>query len=172
MSAAVYRLDRTNTRAPGAVPGTIVLTGSQRSEGVELGVQGEIRTGWHLIGAMAFQTSEITSTTSAAPAGRVAPLVPRFSASLWNRWMISSRVDVALGAIHQDEQFASISNAVTLPRYSRVDAAIFYEVNDSTRVQLNIENLTNERYWFTAHNDDNITPGSGVLARLTVSTRF
>jgi catecholate siderophore receptor len=154
------------------VPGTIVLTGSQRSAGIELGLQGEARQGWHVIGAMAFQTSDITSTTSAAPAGRVAPLVPRFSASLWNRWTISSRVDVALGVIHQDEQFASISNAVTLPSYSRLDAAIFYKVNDDTRVQLNVENMSNERYWFTAHNDDNITPGSGVLARLTVSTRF
>jgi catecholate siderophore receptor len=172
LSAAVYQLDRTNTRAPGAVPGTIVLTGSQRSAGIELGLQGEARQGWHVIGAMAFQTSDITSTTSAAPAGRVAPLVPRFSASLWNRWTISSRVDVALGVIHQDEQFASISNAVTLPSYSRLDAAIFYKVNDDTRVQLNVENMSNERYWFTAHNDDNITPGSGVLARLTVSTRF
>lgn len=172
MSAAVYQLDRTNTRAPGAVAGTTVLTGSQRSEGVELSIQGEVRDGWHLIGAMAFQDSEITSTTSAAPAGRQAPLVPEFSASLWNRVAIMSNVDIALGVIHQGEQFASITNAVTLPSYTRVDAALFYSLSDRLKVQLNVENLTDERYWFTAHNDDNITPGAGVLARLTVSTRF
>jgi catecholate siderophore receptor len=154
------------------VAGTTVLTGSQRSEGVELSIQGEVREGWHLIGAMAFQESEITSTTSAAPAGRQAPLVPEFSASLWNRVAIMSNVDIALGVIHQGEQFASITNAVTLPSYTRVDAALFYSLSDRLNVQLNVENLTDERYWFTAHNDNNITPGAGVLARLTVSTRF
>lgn len=172
MSAAIYQLDRTNTRSPGVIPGTTVLTGSQRSEGVELSIQGELRSGWHLIGAMAFQESEITATTSAAPAGRKAPLVPEFSASLWNRISIGPKLDMALGVIHQDEQYASISNAVTLPSYTRLDAALFYTFSERLKVQLNVENLTDENYWFTAHNDDNITPGSGVLARLTVSTRF
>jgi catecholate siderophore receptor len=172
MSAALYQLDRTNTRAPGAIAGTTVLTGSQRSEGIEFGLQGELRDGWHIIGAMAFQQSEVTSTTAAAPAGQKSPLVPQFSASLWSRIALSGNFDIALGVIHQDEQFASITNAVTLPRYTRLDAALFYSFSQRLKAQLNFENLTNERYWFTAHNDNNITPGAGVLARLTISTRF
>ena len=172
LSAALYQLDRTNTRAPGAAAGTTVLTGSQRSEGLELGIQGELRDGWHLIGAMALQEAKITSTTAAAPAGREAPLVPAFSASLWNRVSVAPKLDLALGLIHQGEQFASITNAVTLPSYTRVDAAAFYRVSERFDVQLNIENLTDEAYWFTAHNDNNITPGSAVLARVTVLARF
>lgn len=172
LSATVYQLDRTNTRAPGAVPGTLVLTGSQRSEGVELAVQGKLRQGWNLIGAMAFQEAEITSNTSAAPAGRAAPLVPEFSASLWNRVNVTDRLDLALGVIHQDEQFASISNAVVMPSYTRVDAALFYNLSDRFDVQLNIENLGNTEYWFTAHNDSNITPGSPLAARLTLSAKL
>ena len=172
LSATVYQLDRTNTRAPGATPGTLVLTGSQRAEGLELAIQGEVRQGWNLIGAMAFQEAEITSTTSSAPAGRVAPLVPEFSASLWNRVSLTSRLDVALGLIHQDEQFASISNAVTLPSYTRVDAALFYNLNDRFDIQLNLENLGDEDYWFTAHNDNNITPGSPLVGRLTLTAQF
>ncbi len=172
LSAALYRLDRTNTVAPGAEPGSTVLTGSQRSEGVEISLQGELRKGWHVIGAMTFQESEITSTTAAAPAGRKAALVPEFSASLWNRVQLSPRFDVALGVVHQDQQFASITNAVVLPSYTRLDAALFFFVSDNLDLQLNIENLTDERYWFTAHNDNNITPGSGLAARLTLSARF
>lgn len=172
VSAALYRLDRTNTRAPGAVAGTVVLTGSQRSEGLELAVQGELQAGWHVIGALALQESEITSTTNAAPAGRKAALVPEFSVSLWNRVSLTDRFDVALGVIHQDEQFASISNAVVLPAYTRVDAALFYRLSDSLHVQLNVENLTDEEYWYTAHNDDNITPGSPRAVRLGMSLRF
>ena len=172
LSAALYRLDRTNTVAPGAIPGSTVLTGSQRSEGVEISLQGELRKGWHVIGAMAVQDAEITSTTTAAPAGRKAPLVPEFSASLWNRVQLSPKFDLALGIVHQGEQFASITNAVLLPSYTRLDAALFYFLSDNLDVQLNVENLTDQRYWFTAHNDNNITPGSGISARLTLSARF
>lgn len=172
LSAAVYQLDRTNTRAPGEVAGVTVLTGSQRAQGLEMGLQGELRSGWHMIGAMAWQTSKITRNTEAAPSGRESPLVPRFSASLWSRVAIAPQFDVALGVIHQDEQFASITNDVVLPRYTRLDAALFYDVSEYLKLQLNVENLTDEAYWFTAHNDNNITPGSGVLARLTLSSRF
>lgn len=172
LSAAMYRLDRTNTTAPGPTPGTTVLTGSQRSEGVEFALQGELIRGWNVIGSMAIQDSKITSTTSAAPAGRQAPLVPKFSASAWNRVAVAPKLDVAIGVIYQAKQFASISNAVTLPAYTRIDAALFYRVSSRTALQLNVENLTNERYWFTAHNDDNITPGAGTLTRLTMSTRL
>lgn len=172
LSATVYQLDRANTRAPGAVAGTIELTGSQRSEGVELAIQGQVREGWNVIGAMAFQDAEITSTTSAAPAGRDAPLVPEFSASLWNRVSLAERLDVALGLIHQGDQYASISNAVVLPSYTRVDAAVFYDLGDRYQLQLNVENLTDRKYWFTAHNDNNLTPGAPVLARLRLTAQF
>ncbi len=172
VSATLFQLDRTNTIAPGVTPGTIVLTGSQRSEGLEVGIQGELREGWNLIGALAVQDAEITSTTSSAPAGRDAPLVPEFSASLWNRVSITDRFDVAFGVIHQGEQFASISNSVILPSYTHLDAALFYALSDRYKVQLNIENLTDKDYWFTAHNDNNITPGSPIMARLSLSANF
>jgi len=172
VSAALYRLDRTNTIAPGPVAGTAVLTGSQRSEGLELAVQGQVRDGWNIIGAMAFQDAEITSTTNAAPAGRSVPLVPEFSASLWNRVRVTDRIDVALGVIHQGDQFATISNAVLLPAYTRLDAAVFYRLSDTIDVQINVENLADEDYWFTAHSDNNITPGSPTAVRLGLSARF
>lgn len=172
LSAAAYRLDRTNSTAPGTTPGLTVLTGAQRSEGVELAVQGALRNDWQIIGAMAFQNARITATTDAAPAGRRVPLVPHFSASLWNRVRLTDRLDVGVGVIHQGEQFASISNAVVLPRHTRLDAAVFYALRERLDLQLNVENLTDETYWFTAHNDNNLSPGAPVLARLTVSARF
>ena len=172
LSATVFQLDRTNTTAPGATAGTTVLTGSQRSKGLEFGIQGEVREDWHLIGALALQEAKITSTTNSAPAGREAPLVPEFSASLWNRVGITEELDVALGLIHQGEQFASISNTVVLPSYNRVDAAVFYALNDQIDLQLNVENLTDTKYWASAHNDNNITPGATVMARLSLSAQF
>lgn len=171
-SAALYRLDRTNTTAPGALPGILVQTGSQRSEGLELSLQGEVSDRWDVIGAMAFQRSTITSSTSSAPAGRSAPLSPEFSASLWNRFEVSDRTEAALGVVHQGRQFASISNAVVLPAYTRLDAAFFFQLSETMELQLNLENLTGERYWPSAHNDFNITPGAPFNAKLSVAYAY
>jgi catecholate siderophore receptor len=172
LSAAVYRLDRTNTRAPGPTPGAIVLTGEQRSEGVELGVSGAITDDWELIAGYAYQDAEITRTTSAAPRGRNVALVPQHQFSLWNTYRFAPMLRAGLGVIHQDEMFASISNAVTLPSFTRVDAAIFFTLNDRFEAQLNVENLLDEEYFATSHNDNNITPGSPTAVRLGLTTRF
>jgi catecholate siderophore receptor len=169
--AAVYQLERTNTRATG--PGnTTVLTGAQRSEGVELGVSGSITENWELIAGYAYQDAEITRTTSAAPKGRNVALVPEQQFSLWNAYRLTPMWRVGLGVIHQDEVFTSIGNAVKLPSFTRVDAAVFFTLNEHFEAQLNVENLFDEEYFSTAHNDNNITPGSPLAVRVGLTSRF
>tara|TARA_R110002072_G_scaffold97287_6_gene213943 strand:- start:405 stop:2513 length:2109 start_codon:yes stop_codon:yes gene_type:complete len=172
LTAAIYRLDRDNTRAPGAVAGTTVLTGSQRSEGLEISLQGEIRDGWDVAAAYALQSAEITKTTSSAPEGRKVPLVPEQSLSVWNKFAVTSRLGTGLGVIWQDAQYASITNTVTLPSFTRVDAALYYDLTDTLGLQLNVENLLGETYWTNAHNDNNITPGAPTLAKVTLTAQF
>lgn len=172
VSAAVYRLDRTNTRAAGPTPGTTVLTGKQRSSGVELEVNGQITKAWRLSGGVALQDAEIRSTTTAAPAGRKVALVPKRSLSLWSSHDIGEKVNVGLGLVAQSKRFATVSNAVTLPGYARVDAALSYAPLDWLVLRANIENLFNRRYWATAHNDNNITPGAPTSARVSATVRF
>jgi catecholate siderophore receptor len=171
-TAALYQLDRTNTRAPGPDPGTIVLTGSQRSEGIELGLSGSITERWQIAAGWAFQDAEITSTTTSATEGQDVPLVPEQAFSLWNRYQFTQAFGAGLGVIHQDDRFASISNAVTLPSFTRVDAALFFDLNDSLSAQINAENIFDEDYFSTAHNDNNITPGAPRLLRATLTARF
>jgi catecholate siderophore receptor len=172
LTAALFRLDRTNTLAPGPVAGTAVLTGAQRSEGLELSLQGEILEGWDVAAAYAWQSAEITETTSSAPAGRELALVPEHSASFWNKFRATGRFDLGFGMIWQDDRFASISNAVVLPSYTRVDAAAYYQLTDDLSVQLNLENLTGETYAVSSHNDNNITLGAPLTAKVTLSARF
>ena len=80
----------------------------------------------------------------------------------------------ALGTrvVHQDDRFASISNAVTLPSFTRVDAALFFDLTDTLSAQINAENIFDEEYYSTAHNDNNITPGAPRMFRATLTARF
>ena len=171
-TAAIYQLDRKNTRANGPLPGTFVLTGAQRTRGLELGLERSITSRWQVSAGYALQKAEITETTSSAPKGREVPLVPRHSFSLWNRYDVSTQMGVGLGLIARSKSYASISNNVTLPGYARVDAALFYRLMRGVEAQLNVENILGADYFPTAHNDNNIAPGAPRTVRVSVGYRF
>jgi len=172
LSAAFYQLDRTNTRAAGPNPGQIVLTGEQRSRGIELEAIGQIRRNWQISLGYALQDAEIRRTTSAAPAGRDVAQVPKHQLSLWTRYDFTPGFGAGLGVHHQSRSFAAISNAVVIPAYTRIDAALFIRLAEGVEAQVNVENLLDETYFPTAHNDNNITTGAPITARGTIRFRF
>jgi catecholate siderophore receptor len=171
-TVALYQLDRTNTRAAGPTPGTVVLTGAQRSRGLELGLERNVTDRWQVSAGYALQEARIRRTTAAAPAGREVPLVPKHQFSVWNRYNVDRGLGFGLGVVAASRSYASISNAVTLPGYARVDAAVFYELTDGIEAQVNVENLLGADYFPTAHNDNNIAPGAPTTARATLRFRF
>jgi catecholate siderophore receptor len=173
LTAAAYRLDRTRTSAPDPTePGRIVQTGSQRTKGFELGGSGSITSAWDVIVAYANQDAHVTSTTSAAAVGARVPLVPRNTLSLWNRFQVTRRFGVGMGADHQSDVFAAIDNKVTLPSFVELDGALYLDLARHVRVQAYLENLTGLRYYPTAHNNNNITPGSPRAIRVSLASSF
>jgi len=173
LTTAAYTLDRTNTRAPSPNnPAQTVQTGSQRSKGYEVGVNGRLTSAWEIAGGFARQKARITSTTAAARTGVTVPLVPGSTFSLWNKYQLASRLGLGLGLVHQTDMYATIDNAVTLPKFTRVDGAIFFRLAAHLRVQMNLENLFNEKYYPLAHNNNNITPGSPRAVRVSLTTGF
>ena len=169
LTAAVYRLDRTNTTAPDPVtPSLIVQTGEQRTTGWEVGISGAPTERWQIAGGYANQNARIVSQTLAARVGARPGLVPRNTLSLWNRVQLVKQVGAGLGVVHQDRMFAAIDNVVTLPAFTRVDGALFVSITDALRAQLNVENLLDTRYFPTAHSNNNIMPGSPRTVRITL----
>jgi catecholate siderophore receptor len=171
-TVAVYQLDRTNTRAIDPATNNVVLTGAQRSRGIEIGLERNISDRWQVSAGYALQEAEIRRTTAAAPAGREVPLVPRHQFSLWNRYDVNDSLGLGLGILAASESYASISNAVRLPGYARLDAAVFYRLTQNIQAQLNLENLTGADYFPTAHNDNNIAPGAPTTIKGTLRFSF
>ena len=169
-TAAWYRLDRTNTTAPDPNSTTrVVQTGEQRSTGYEMGLVGNVTQAWQLSAGYAAQKASIVSQTTAAQAAAAVPLVPRQTFSLWNRYQLVPRLGAGLGVVHQTKMFAAIDNAVTLPGFTRVDAAAFVTLTPALRAQVNVENLFDERYYPTSHGNNNIAPGAPRSVRFSVS---
>jgi catecholate siderophore receptor len=173
LTAAIYRLDRTNTRAPSSNdPSITVQTGRQRSRGYELGITGRPVSAWSLSGGFARQAALITSTTAAAAAGTTVPLVPSTTLSLWNKYQVVPAFALALGAVHQTRMYAAVSNTVTLPAFTRFDAGLYYSLPADVSAQINVENIFNTVYYPLANGNNNITPGAPRSVRATLATHF
>jgi catecholate siderophore receptor len=173
-TAALYRLDRGNVIVPDPNdPALSMLVDAQRTKGLELGLNGNITRQWSIAGGYAFQDGKITRSISAmAQAGAALAQLPRHSLSLWNKYDFTPRLAAALGVIYRDDVFTSTDNHVVLPNWTRVDAAVFYNLTSMFRAQVNIENLFDEGYYLYAHSNTNITPGSPRAVRFALTTRF
>jgi catecholate siderophore receptor len=173
LTFAAYRLDRTNTRSTDPNdPTRIVQTGSQRTNGYEVGWNGSVTRAWKIAGGYAFQDAFVSSATTAARAGAVVAQVPRHTFSFWNQYQASKRVGVGLGIVSRSNMFAAIDDTVVLPGYARIDGAVFYSVTERIRLQGNAENLFDRRYILNADNNTNISPGSTRAVRIALIARF
>lgn len=173
LTSAVYQLNRTNTRSTDPNdPTRIMQTGSQRTNGLEIGVTGSITRDWSVAGGYAYQDAFITSATTTAVAGKQVGQVPHHTLSLWNKYQLSPKLGAAVGIIHRSDMFAAVDNTVTLPGYTRLDTAVFYSFNEHWRLQANFDNLFNQKYYANADSNTNISPGSPRAARVGLTARF
>ena len=146
---------------------------AQRTNGLELGLNGYVTRAWNVAGGYAYQDGQITRSISAsALAGASLAQLPKHSISLWNKYDFTSRFAASLGIIYRDDVYTSTDNLVMLPSWTRVDAAMYYNLTSMWRAQVNIENLFDEDYYLNAHSSTNITPGSPRAVRFALTTRF
>jgi len=173
LNAAAYRLNRTNTRSTDPNdPTRIVQTGSQRTNGFEMGASGNVTRAWKIAGGYSYQDAFITSPTSAARLGAQIGQVPHHSFSLWNNYQVLSRVGAGLGVVTRSDMFAAVDNTVILPGYTRADAAVFFSITERMRLQANVENLFDKKYYVNADSNTNISPGVPRAIRVGLTVRF
>jgi catecholate siderophore receptor len=171
VTAALFQLDRTNNTAVDPLnPLNAIRLPGTRTKGVELALAGRIIPDWQLSAGYTYQDS-YRSDDQSIKLGQV----PKHQFSLWNRYDFSEAFGVGLGVIHLSSQFAAIRTSATttkLPSFTRVDAALFYDVSDAVQLQANVENLFDTDYFSDAHNNNNITPGAPINGRVTLRVKF
>jgi catecholate siderophore receptor len=179
LTAAIYRLQRENMAVPDPnIQETIIIDG-QETKGLELGVSGKVTSKWSMFGGYALQDAKITDDydrgDNRVSAGAKSLQTPRQTFSLWNRYQLNEVWGAALGVISRSEMYAAIPTATTstiLPGYTRIDAAIYGQFTKNLRLQINLENLMNKEYALSAHNNNNILPGSPLAGRATLIYNF
>lgn len=172
-TAAAFEVERENGTAQDPNnPEASILTGTETT-GFELQLVGALTEQWTInAGYSNLDGEEMGRVVDGVLANRDLAQLPEHMLTVWNQYQINDTWRVALGLVHQSEQYASLSNSVELPEFTRIDAAAYYNYSDDLKFQLNVENLFDEDYFPSAHNDNNIATGAPLNARLSVQYQF
>jgi catecholate siderophore receptor len=173
-TAAAYEIIRTNVPiADPNNPGFFFPSGSHKIDGFETQVKGYVTDAWQTSLGYAYTDARITSATSPTIVpGNIVQLVPLHQFAWWNKYQFTPVWSASLGAIYFSDSFASSDNTSKLPAFVRFDAGIFAQVNQTWRLQLNVENIFNTGYWASADGNNNISPGQPRTFRLTSTANF
>ena len=177
LSMAVYRLLRNNMEVV-LGPTTSSLADGQETRGAELSLVGKMGA-WQWTGGYTYQDAQITqdliSSTGTILGNTRVEQTPRHAFALWGRYDFNQAWGVGLGVVSRSSMYAltpTTTASTELAGYTRLDAALFWNPEPKFSVQLNIENITNKDYISSAHNNNNLLPGSPISGRLTAQYNF
>ncbi|MGK0503491.1 MAG: catecholate siderophore receptor [Alteromonadaceae bacterium] len=173
VTAAAFEVERENGTAQDPNnPEASILTGTE-TKGFEVQVVGKLSERWVInAGYSNLDGEEMGRIVDGALANRDLAQLPEHMLTLWNQYEVNDKWRVALGVIYQSEQYASLNNTVELPDFVRVDAAVYYDYSEDVKLQLNVENVFDEDYFPSAHNDNNIATGEPLNARVSLQYKF
>lgn len=169
LTMAVFENEESAPQVDDNDPNAFVVVDSE-IEGYEIQLEGQMTDRWFI--SASYGNLDGEQVDQSGPTGLKPRELPEHMASIWSMYRVSDNLGLGLGATYQDESFIDNGNTAVLPSYTRTDMAIIYDVSDALRVQLNIENLTDELYFPNAHSNHQVTVGESRSARLTVSGDF
>ncbi len=171
LTTALFRLDRDDQSILLDNQGNSTLSGS-RTEGVEFQLVGKLTNQLQINAGYSYLDGQQRNAASVGGQDLRLFQVPEHMLSLWTKYDFTEQFGAGVGVTHQSSQFATNDNSVRIPAFTRVDAAFYYDVSEQVQVQLNVENLFDETYYPSVHNNDNISTGEPLNARLTVKFGF
>lgn len=169
LTVAVFEIEQSSPQVADNNPETLDVIDSEIT-GFEIQLQGQVTEDWYL--SAGYSNLDGEQVDRSGPTGLRPRELPEQMFSLWNTYQVSSKLGLGLGVSHQDDSYINNSNSAILPGYTRIDAAAFYDISEDWRIQLNIENATDELYFPNSHSTHQATVGRPINARLTISSRF
>jgi catecholate siderophore receptor len=149
LTAAAFRIDKTNARE-NLGGGVYANVGRQRSQGFELGVNGNITSRWQVFGGYTYLDAKIrASEANPDSAGRRFANVPKHSFSLLTSYAVTNQLTVGGQGFYRSRIYGGTTDANdnSLPGYWKFDAIARYRVSDAVEVRANVMNVFDKRYY-------------------------
>lgn len=182
-TASLFRLERTNIKATDPVTNRLVPIGTQRTDGLELTLTGQLPQGWQVWAGYGYLDAKVTSSPAldssdnvfkrVAVQGKRATLTPRHSANLWLAKSFGNGLRAGAGVNAVGQRYANPGNTVALPGFATVDAMAGWKLG-RVDLQLNVYNLLDRSYIVSGHGSSpNLNmPGAPRSAALTARYQF
>ncbi|WP_038346036.1 TonB-dependent receptor [Acinetobacter sp. A47] len=181
LTAAIFRTEKENTRALDS-DGFTRNIGETRVDGIELGANGNITDKWAVSAGYTYLDSEIVDAGFIKDAnGKYVPSpnnghqvqnVAKNSATLWTTYKVLPQLTLGAGAVAMDKVYGDAANTKWVPGYVRYDAMARYNVDKNVDLQLNINNLSDKRYFTKAYASHYATEAEGRSAVLSVNFKY
>jgi catecholate siderophore receptor len=171
MTAAVFRLEKTNARVPNATtPGFNSLDGVQRVDGFDFQLTGRIIDNWQLSAGYTYLDSKIVeSAEGGAPVGSPLINAPKHSIAMFTEYRFTESFELGGGLNYQSSRLAqNVPPIKKVPGYWTVDLMAKYFFSDRWSLQLNVNNVFDKYYYQQLH-PFHVVPGAGRTVLLTLN---
>lgn len=168
-TAAVFEIEQSSPQVADNDPSTLDVIDS-KIKGFEAQVKGLVTNRWFVSAGYSYLDGE--QVNRSGKTGLRPRELPENMFSIWNSFQVTDKLGLGLGLTYQDESYINNGNSAVLPSYTRLDASAYYNVSDKLRVQVNVENLTDELYFPHSHSTHQASVGAPVNARVSISGRF
>ena len=169
LTAAVFEIEQSSPQVADNDPSTLDVIDS-KIKGFEAQIKGLIASRWFVSAGYSYLDGE--QVNRSVKTGLRPRELPENMFSIWNSFQVTDKLGLGLGLTYQDESYINNGNSAVLPSYTRLDASAYYDVSDKLRVQVNIENLTDELYFPHSHSTHQASVGAPLNARVSISGRF
>ncbi|QXI00886.1 TonB-dependent siderophore receptor [Pseudomonas monsensis] len=168
---AIYDLELYNRRTTDPNDPTLtIMTGVQRSRGIELTATGNIVGHWYMRGGVGMQDAKIEKDNNGLEGKRINN-VAKHNASLFLTWKPEMGWYGETGLTLVGQRYADNANTTVLPGYGRWDALAGYRFKDwDVRAALN--NITDREYYDSATSQYQIQPGAPRSVVMTGTYSF
>lgn len=125
--------------------------GEQEVKGVEFNVEGNITDKLSIFGGYSLLDAKIINSIKPPEIGKKIPLAPEQSASLWISYDMTNQLSLGAGTAYTGKTYTNTSNTSSVPGYATVNTMVKYQANKKTRLQLNINNIFDKKYYDTLY---------------------
>ncbi|MCI8212326.1 TonB-dependent receptor [Pseudomonas sp. S25] len=156
---AIYELELYNRRTSDPNNPTVtLLSGLQRSRGIELTGTGKIVGNWYIRGGVGVQDATVVKDNNGFEGNRISNVAKR-NGSLFLTWKPEMGWYAETGMTLVGQRYADNLNTTVLPGYGRWDALAGFRQKDwDLRAALN--NITDQTYYSSATSAAQIQPGA------------
>ena len=168
---AVYELELYNRRTKDPLNPTItLLSGLQRSRGIELTASGKLGGNWYMRGGIGLQDATVVKDNNGLEGKRINGVAKR-NGSLFITWKPEMGWYAETGLTLVGQRYADNMNTTVLPGYGRWDALAGYREKDWD-VSGALTNLTDRYYYESATSAAQIMPGEPRSLVMTGTYKF